>query len=174
MIQLRENIAWVSAADGTRKPFDEGRLVASIQRATGEPLLAESITAAVYRYACDKRADQTIPAQEVAELVMSALKMFGLADVAEAYRQRSEWAEIQLNQLASTGSFELGFYRQLDSELHALTGDQPARLHLRGMRACVMQLRGARRWGESCRALANEILSFVRTRIQPVNLEVTE
>ena len=169
MIQLREDIVWVRGADDKLTPFDGSRLVASIQRAIGDELLAESIATAIYRHARDT---QTIAAADIAELACAALTLFGLTDYAEAYRQRGQFAEIRLDQLTGDETFELGFYRQLDHELRALA--EPARLNLSGLRACVMRLRGARRWGESCRALADDIVSFVRDRVRQVNIEVTE
>ena len=169
MIQLREDIAWVCAADGKRTPFDNQQLISSIQRAIGDQLLAESIANAIYRYACDTN---TISTAEIAKLVVTALTLFGLADCAKAYRYRDRFAEIRLDQLAGSEAFELGFYRQLDHALRNLTA--PAQLNLSGLRACVMRLRGAQRWGESCRTLADEIVGFVRDRIQQVNIEVTE
>ena len=169
MIQLREDIVWVGAADGKRTPFDNQRLTNSIQRAIGDQLLAESIANAIYRYACETN---TISTGAIAELVGTALTLFGLPDCATAYRQRDQFAEIRLDQLAGSEAFELGFYRQLDHALRSLTA--PARLNLSGLRACVMRLRGAQRWGESCRTLADEIVGFVRDRVQQVNIEVTE
>ena len=169
MSQLREDIAWVCAADGKRTPFDNQRLIGSIQRAIGDQLLAESIANAIYRYVCDTN---IVSAIEIAELVVTALRLFGLADCAEAYRHRDRFAEIRLDQLAGSEAFELGFYRQLDHALRSLTA--PARLNLSGLRACVMRLRGAQRWGGSCQTLADEIVGFVRDRIQQVSIEVTE
>ena len=172
MIQLREDIVWVRGADDRLTPFDGCQLAASIQNAIGDQLLAESVAAAIYRYARDGKNTESLRASEIVDLVCAALTMFGLTDCADAYRLRGRCAEIRLDQLAVSDAFELGFYRQLDRELRSLTG--PARLSLRGLRACVMRLRGARRWGESCRALADEIVSFVRGRVQQVNIEVTE
>ena len=169
MIQLCDDIVWVRGADDRLTPFDSNRLVASIQRAIGDELLAESIATAIYRYA---RETQTITAAAIAELAGAALTLFGLIDYAAAYRQRGQFAEIRLDQLAGGETFELGFYRQLDHALRALA--DPARLNLSGLRACVMRLRGARRWGESCRALADDIVGFVRDRVRQVNIEVTE
>ncbi len=169
MIQLREDIVWVRATDDTQTPFDGSRLAASIQRAIGDQLLAESISTAIYRYACDAA---TITVTEIAELTCAALMLFGLADCAEAYRRRDRFAEIRLDQLAGSETFELGFYRQLDHELRSVT--EAAQLNLTGLRACVMRLRGARRWGESCRTLADEIVSFVRDRVQKISVEVAE
>lgn len=183
MIQLREDVAWVREADGRLTPFDVTRLAASIHGAvaTADPaehLLSESVAAAIYRYIQDVCRERTIAASEITELVGAVLAMLGLDEVARAYEQRGEWAEIQLDQLTGPTDFELGFYRRLDTELSAVVTDDRERVMLRGLRACVMQLHGARRWGESCRVLADEIVGFIRermrTRAATLSVEILE
>jgi hypothetical protein len=183
MIQLREDIAWVRADDGRLAPFDPQRLARSIQLAcefTGhcEHVLSESVASAVRAYVSD--CEPIIDAAEIGRIVYDVLAMLACTDVARAYASRHEWVEIRLDEI--TG-FELEFYRQLDAVLRAASGaKQMASVHLCGLRACVMRLRGARRWGTGCRALAEEILDFVRARaaqVRPVravalNLEVRE
>jgi hypothetical protein len=41
-------------------------------------------------------------------------------------------------------------------------------MEVNGLRACVMQLRGGRRWSEGCRRLAEEIVAHVRERVARV------
>jgi hypothetical protein len=167
MIQLREDIAWVRADDGRLTPFDADRLADSIALAcefTGhtDRLLAESVAAAVQHFTRDCETDHTIDADEIANLVVAVLTAL-CEDIAKAYARRREWREIRLDQIAG---FELEFYRQLDTALRAASAaEETSMMHLRGLRACVMRLRGAQRWGESCRALADEIVEFVRTRV---------
>jgi len=183
MIQLREDVAWVREADGRLTPFDVTRLAASIHGAAAkadaaEHLLSESVASAIHRYTQDVCRAQTIAATEITELVGAVLTMLGLEDIALAYVQRRQWAEIQLDQLTGTTDFELGFYRRLDTELNAVVTDDLERVLLRGLRACVMQLRGARRWGESCRVLADDIVGFIRermrTRAATLSVEILE
>lgn len=167
MIQPRMDIAWVRDDDGRLTPFDTDRLAQSVALAcefTGHPdrLLAESVAAAVHQYACECEPDRVIAAAEIERIVLGVLTALTCETIARAYARRREWAEIRLDQI---GGFELEFYRQLDQALRAASAtEQMAMVHLRGLRACVMRLRGARRWGERCRALADEIVEFVRAR----------
>jgi hypothetical protein len=174
MIQLREDIAWVRDSDGRLTPFDVERLALSIRSAvvlagTAEQLLAESVASAIHLFTRDTCREQTIDATEVGELVNAVLTMLGLNDVALAYEQRQQWTQIRLDQLTESADFELGFYRRLDSKLMAVVDEELELVQLRGLRACVMRLCGARRWGDSCRALAEDIVGFVRDRVQRVN-----
>jgi hypothetical protein len=167
MIQPREDIAWVRTADGRLTPFDADRLAKSIELAcelTGhaDQLLAESVAAAVYHYARECESDRTIAAAEIARIVLAVLETLTCEDAARAYARRSEWAEIRLDTMSG---FELEFYRQLDTALREASGtEEMTMVHLRGLRACVMRLRGAQRWGQACRVLADEIVDFVRAR----------
>jgi hypothetical protein len=168
MIQLREDLAWVSADDGRLTPFDADRLIKSIEQACefaghADRLLAESVAAAVEHYALECESDHTIAAAEISRIVLAVLRALACEDIAHAYARRREWTEIRLDQISG---FELEFYRQLDEALRAASGaEETARMQLRGLRACVMRLRHARRWGTSCRALADEIVEFVRARV---------
>lgn len=172
MIQPREEIAWVRADDGRLTPFDTDRLTRSIHLACefaghGEQVLSESVASAVHSYACE--CGPVIEAAEIGRIVYDVLAMLACADIARAYASRHEWAEIRLDQIAG---FELEFFRQLDAALRAASGtEQMASVLLRGLRACVMRLRGARRWGEGCRALAEDIVDFIRNRAAQVRPE---
>jgi hypothetical protein len=173
MIQPREDIAWVRTTDGRLSPFDPDRLTQSIALAcefTGhaDRLLAESVAAAIHHYICECETDRVIEATEIARIVLTVLEVLTCEDIARAYARRAEWTEIRLDELAAQASpvFELEFYRQLDATLRAASGtEEMALVHLRGLRACVMRLRGASRWGRSCRMLADDIVDFVRARV---------
>jgi hypothetical protein len=181
MIQPREDIVWVRADDGRLTPFDADRLTQSIQLACKcaghhDLLVAESVAAAVHAYVKECPTD----VQEIACIVLDVLTMLACDDIARAYSSRGERAEIRLDQI---DGFELEFFRELDAALRAATGaEEMAMVQLRGLRACVMRLRGARRWGDSCRAMAEDILDFIRSRAvqaRPVraaalNVEVRE
>ena len=172
MIQLREDVAWVQAEDGQLTPFDEHRLTESILRAAAlvgrdEACLAESVAAAIHLYAMECLCTQTISAQEVNNIVTEVFDALGCAEIAQAYARRGERAEIRLDAMATQvgDGFELGFFRQLDAALQAARSADLSMVRVCGLRACVMQLRGAHRWGAGCRTLAEEIVGYVRGRV---------
>jgi hypothetical protein len=178
MILPLQNISWVENADGTRAPFDEERLASSIQRAArharhNDWWLAESIAAAVNAFTAASGGSRSITTTEIEEIVEAVLIMLGYDDISQAYSARRQQAEIWLDELArasSGGAFELSFFKQLDDELANATTESETRLvQMRGLRLCVMHLRGTRRWSASCRALAEEIVEFVRARAQRVS-----
>ena len=172
MIQRCEDICWVQAADGRSVPFDGARLVRSIRRAAETAGHADwwpgdAVGEAVFRAIHEYFPRQTIATTELAGVVVKMLTMVGFADIASAYQRRAQYAEIRLDQMTAPASAvtELGFFQQLDAALRVTARAELASVHVRGLRSCVMQLRGARHWTEGCRRLAEEIVRHVRDRV---------
>lgn len=176
MIQLLEDMVWVKFEDGHMAPFDEQRLALSIQDVAeraghSDWWLAESVAAAVHAYAVKCRSDSVIPSREIVEIVVAVLATLGFEKISEAYAGHEHCAAIHLNDLAAkmgAAAFELEFFRQLDHELKAASDHRLSVIEVDGLRACVMQLRGARRWNSGCRKLAEEIVEYVRERVARV------
>src|SRR5437773_2516294 len=106
MILERQDLAWVKSADGRLTPFDEARLIASIQTAARRAgheneLLAESVAGAIHLYARDCTGDQTVAASEIENIVASVLCRLDYDDVASAYSHRRQLAEIHLDELVA-------------------------------------------------------------------------
>lgn len=57
---------------------------------------------------------------------------------------------------------ELFFFPLLRAELRRQLSQSPRVLRFRGLRGCVKQLTGARRWNLRCRSLEEQIVSYVR------------
>jgi hypothetical protein len=58
---------------------------------------------------------------------------------------------------------ELVFFARLREELRRHLQDAPQVLRFRGLRPCVKQLLGARRWSQRCQVLNDQIVEFLRT-----------
>lgn len=172
MILAREEIAWVRSEDGRLTPFDAHRLADSIQLAArgaghADWWLAESVAAAVQLYARQCLRGSTIAMQEMVEIVVAVLSALGYTEISEAYAQQRRRVRIQLDELSARADevFELRFFRELDGALNAATDKRLSLLEVRGLRRCVMQLRGVRRWDAACRRLAEEIVQYIRARV---------
>lgn len=172
MIQLHDDIAWVKFADGRLVPFDEHRLALSIQKVAesigdSDWWLAESIAAAVHVYAVKSRSDGVIPSGEIAEIVATVLSTLGYERISEAYSGCTDRVAIHLNELAGrrSAAFELEFFQRLDRALGAAANRRLLVIEVDGLRACVMQLRGARRWTAGCRRFAEDLVDYVRERV---------
>src|ERR1017187_49563 len=172
MIRLQQDIVWVKFEDGHMAPFDEQRLALSIQDVAeraghSDWWLAECVAAEVHAYAGKCRSDGGMPTRELVEIVVAVLTTLGFEKISQAYAGREHCAAIHLNDLAARvgAAFELEFFRQLDRELAAASDHRLSMIEVDGLRACVMQLRGARRWNSGCRKLAEEIVDYVRERV---------
>jgi hypothetical protein len=62
---------------------------------------------------------------------------------------------------ADAGRTELLFYSRLRAEVRSQLRDSPGRLRFRGLRGCVKQLAGARRWSPRCRRLQEQIMEYL-------------
>lgn len=169
MIQPACHLVWVRAADGRLTPFDPERLAGSLQAALAgagatDPLLAESVASAIHRYALEGRSAPTLSVREIEHLVATALTCLGLEPLARAYARRNQRTEIHLDEMAAAAALELRFYQQLAQRLAATADRQLALVQVRGLRACVMRLAGARRWHRGCRRLAEDIVAYIRAR----------
>ena len=63
---------------------------------------------------------------------------------------------------AEAGRTELLFYSRLRDEVRSQLRDSPGWLRFRGLRGCVKQLAGARRWSPRCRRLQEQIMEYLR------------
>lgn len=177
MILLHQDTGWVRGVDGRATAFDGLRLAAALRRAAqhvGQPdwWPAESVAEAVRRAVLELCPQRTISTTELARVVGEILQMLGYHEIAHAYRQRRQYAEIQLDQLIAP--LELEFFHRLDRALQIVADTELQHVELRGLRGCVMQLRGARHWGGQCRRQADEIVNHVRHRVaqqRPVQAE---
>jgi len=169
MILLCESVCWVQTEEGRATPFDAARLSASILRAAAQAgyggwWLAEAVTQAIHEFVCVHCDRQTVSAAALTELVEGVLGALGYKDIAEAYRQRHRCAEVCLDQMTETAS-ELEFFHRLDTALQVVGNDELALVQVRGLRTCVMRLRGAHYWSAGCRRMAEEILGHLRERV---------
>jgi|SRR5947209_393067 len=74
-------------------------------------------------------------------------------------------AEADLRRLAfqSGKGCELFFFLSLREELRRTLGRAPQVVCFRGLRVCVKQLTGARRWSRRCQSLNDQIVDYLRT-----------
>ena len=61
------------------------------------------------------------------------------------------------------GSLELFFFPRLRDELRVQLRQSPRVVRFRGLRRCVKQLAGARRWSYRCEQLQDQIVEFLRS-----------
>jgi hypothetical protein len=136
--------------------------------------------AAVLHYFQHELKRATVSAAEFSTALQTVLHNLGLtrlnAAAAGEAGPRSQ-AEVDLRLLVGEG-LELVFFQRLREELRRHLGPAPDLVRFHGLRPCVMQLAGARRWSHRCQHLHDRIVDYLRTsllaepRSQPCNLVI--
>ena len=95
--------------------------------------------------------------------IFLALSAAGCAQSTDKH-VRPRVLESDLRQLAyeSGKGCELFFFPRLRDEVRLQLQHSPQLLRFRGLRSCVKQLTGARRWSPRCQTLHDQIVEFLR------------
>jgi hypothetical protein len=118
---------------------------------------------AVFHYFKHDLNRETVTMAEFSEALEKALK--GLRrEAPAALRRTGLTAATDLAQLAREcgAGCELVFFPRLRNELRVLLRNSPDTVTFSGLKGCVKELTGARRWTAECRSLKTQILSFLR------------
>lgn len=135
-----------------------------------DPEILKQAAAGVLRYFRDDLGRDSVTVDEFSHALARVLQAFGIQVVTEDSPAETgqtgtgkDTAPLDLRALArEAGSgFELGFFNRLRGELTIRLAGAPRVLRLRGLRACVKDLVGARRWCPRCRRLRGQILAFL-------------
>src|SRR5277367_5378125 len=152
MIALRSDCLMFQLANGESVPCSAEMICIEVHgNAHGllDPEMLRHAAASVFHYFKIELARETVTVGEFACALEKALRGLGLAiraGMAELPSQDMIETDLRLIARESFGSFELLFFPQLRNELHSQLQRSPRVLRFRGLRGCVKQLTGARRW----------------------------
>ena len=107
----------------------------------------------------------TVSVGEFAGALESVLRGFGVqATTPETLPAQTSVIESDLHQLATESGegCELFFFPRLRDEMRQQLRQSPRLLRYRGLRGCVKQLAGARRWSHRCQTMHNRIVEYLR------------
>jgi len=130
-----------------------------------DPEVLRHAAASVFHYFKNELERESVTIGEFAVALEKVLRNLGFIIRAGALESRSrEIVETDLCRFAheSAGSLELFFFPRLRNELRALLRDSPRVVRFRGLRGCVKQLAGARRWSGRCEQLQDHIVEYLR------------
>lgn len=131
-----------------------------------DPEFLKQAASAVFHYFKNDLGRITVTVGEFAGALEKVLRGFGLNT--EASEQPATAArrvlKSDLRRLAceSGKGFELFFFPRLRDEMRQQLLREPQLLHFGGLRSCVKQLTGARRWSPRCQSLHDQIVEFLR------------
>jgi hypothetical protein len=117
--------------------------------------------AAVFHYFKTDLGRDTVALGEFSQALERILRGFALEAGPSEPAVTDTEADLRLL-AAEAGKTELLFFSRLRAEVRSQLRDSPGRLRFRGLRGCVKQLAGARRWSPRCRRLQEQIVEFLR------------
>jgi len=130
-----------------------------------EPDVLRHAAASVFHYFKVELARESVTVGEFSMALEKVLRHLGLTIcTGEAKCLDAGIIDADLRQLAheADGSHELFFYPRLRKELRTQLRLAPRVVRFRGLRGCVKQLAGARRWSDRCEELQTQIVAYLR------------
>jgi hypothetical protein len=128
-----------------------------------DPELVQQAASAVLHYFKEDLGCSTVTVGDFSKALEQALQALGIeipSDAQAGDLPRS----YDLQQLAdgTDRAFELSFFPRLRDEMRSRLGRTPKVVRFHGLRGCVKQLVGAKRWSSRCQALNDQIVEYLR------------
>lgn len=168
MITLASDCLLFELATGESIPYSADMVAVELAGSTTELFDSEFVqhaTKAVFHYFKHELGRQTVSADEFAGALEKVLRGFAVtAQLPTPPSSQPRVLEYDLCRLAleSGQGSELFFFPRLRAELQQHLRQSPGVLRFRGLRPCVKQLTGARRWSRRCQTLEEEIVAYLR------------
>ena len=128
--------------------------------------IIENAAAAVLHYFRTERGQETVSVAQFASALEKVFVELGLevkmSETPEPPSPRQQVVEADLSGFATEGG-ELFLFPRLRDEIRRSLDGTPRVLRFHGLRDCVKQVTGAKRWGAQCRALNDQIVEYLRT-----------
>ena len=130
-----------------------------------DPEVLRHATASVFHYFKNELERETVTVGEFAMALEKVLRNLGFTirtGMADGPTQDIIETDLCLFARESASGLELFFFPRLRNELRAQLRQSPRLLRFRGLRGCVKELTGARRWSGRCERLQDHIVEYLR------------
>jgi hypothetical protein len=174
MIQLNSDYLIFRTSDGENIPCSAELVTIELigeSAAKLDPELVHNASAAVLHYFKDELGKVFVTVGEFSLALERVLRGLGLKVVSDEPQaeaaETAEPTEADLLEVASAAGkgFELLFFCQLRDELREQLKKSPELVRFKGLRGCVKELTGARRWTPRCQTLNDQIVEFLRNSL---------
>jgi hypothetical protein len=169
MIQLRDDCLLLQKETGETVPCTAEHITVELMGGALGDLDAETVrnaAAGVLHYFKAELGKEFVTVGEFAQALARVLNGFGFAiecsSVGGGVEAQVATADLRELAKASDKGFELEFFSRLRETLHNTLAETPRAVQFHGLRGCVKQLAGARRWCPRCRRLHEQIVDFLR------------
>jgi hypothetical protein len=166
MIQLHSDYLLFETPKGQLIPCAAELVAVELVGQAGDsldPELVQQAASAVLHYFKKDLGCTTVSVGEFSRALEQALQALGVGlptDPGDEVSPRS----CDLRRLAAGAdrTFELSFFTLLRDEMRERLGEAPQVLRFHGLRGCVKQLVGSKRWTHRCEALSDQIVAYLR------------
>jgi hypothetical protein len=167
MIRLRSDCLVFEMSNGDKIPCSASTVTVELMGAAVEALdrdVVENAAAAVLHYFQHDLQRTSVTLSEFTEALEVALRGLGLNVTCDSAKSSERLADADLRTLAmeSGKAFELAFFSRLREQVRSELKLSPQLIRFFGLRSCVKQLAGARRWCPRCQELSDQIVEFLR------------
>lgn len=130
-----------------------------------DPEIVRNASAAVLHYFKHDLGRSFVTVGEFSEALEKILRGFGLTVKSPEQKPMPKVEEMDLREIAceSGKGCELFFFPHLRDEMRRKLSDSPEIVRFSGLRGCVKQMIGARRWSRRCEDLSDQIVEFLRS-----------
>lgn len=177
MILLRPDCLVFKTSDGESVPCSAHQVTVELMGDSAEWLDKEMVqhaAEAVLHYFKSEKGQGIVSVAEFSEALERVLRGLGLEVHSATISQDvdtgcnpppAQVVETDLSLFASQPGegFELLFFSRLRDEVRQRLAAAPTLLRFRGLRTCVKQLMGAKRWSAQCQSLNDQIVDYLRT-----------
>lgn len=165
MIALAADCILLRQPNGESLPLNPGTVSIEVLTEGETPFdeaFVKEASAAVLHFFKQEQGRDSVTLGEFAEALEKVLQ--GFKPAGASAENGSHVAEADLHQLAADSGegFELTFFPRLRDEIRLRLQQSPQLLRFRGLRNCVLQLTGARRWSARCESLQAQIIDYLR------------
>ena len=168
MIQLSSDYLFFQMPSGEAIPCSAQTVTVELMGDSVSLLDQETVrnaARAVLHYFKEEQGRSSVTVGEFSQALAAVLRGFGLSVMTEDPPPPSRRAldlDLRILAMDSGKSFELRFFPRLREEVRRGLRRSPGNLRFRGLRGCVKQLAGARRWSRRCQILNDQIVDYLR------------
>ncbi len=169
MIQLRSDCLVFETSEGECIPCSAEELTVELIGVGAKlltPELIHNAAVALLHYFKNELGREKVSIGEFTSELVTLLRKLGfeVTESAEPPPLPREVVELDLCGFigGSNDGLEMLFFSRLRDEVRRNCGSHPSRLRFVGLRTCVKQLSGARRWNGRCQALRDQIVDYLR------------